>query len=50
MYVAAKLLEHFDGQIFATLSVISGHSLKHVAAAIGVYFYWRYLRIRVGVR
>ena len=49
MYVVAKLLEHFDGQIFAGLSVISGHSLKHVAAAIGVYFYWRYLRIRVGI-
>ncbi len=46
MYVLAKILEHFDGQIFQTLAVISGHSLKHVAAALGVYFYWRYLRVR----
>ncbi|MGJ8662072.1 MAG: ceramidase domain-containing protein [Marinicella sp.] len=45
-YVVAKLLEHFDAQIFQTLSVISGHSLKHMAAALGVLFYWRYLRVR----
>ena len=49
MYVVAKLLEHFDGQIFSALSVISGHSLKHLAAALGIYFYWRYLRSRTAV-
>ncbi|VAW44075.1 Expressed protein precursor [hydrothermal vent metagenome] len=48
-YVVAKLLEHFDAQIFQVLSVISGHSLKHMAAALGVFFYWRYLRIRKAV-
>ena len=48
-YVMAKLLEHFDAQIFQALSVISGHSLKHMAAALGVFFYWRYLRIRKAV-
>lgn len=42
-YVVAKLLEHFDAQVFETISIISGHSLKHIAAALGVYFYWRYL-------
>ncbi len=36
-YLAAKAFEHFDGQIFSTLSFISGHSIKHIAAAIGVY-------------
>lgn len=36
-YVAAKLLEHFDPQIFAlTGHLVSGHTLKHVAAAVGV--------------
>lgn len=45
-YVVAKILEHFDAQIFESLSVISGHSLKHIAAALGVFFYWRYLRVR----
>lgn len=33
-YILAKLLEHFDAQVFAALDGwISGHSLKHVAAA-----------------
>ncbi|WP_223788219.1 ceramidase domain-containing protein [Marinicella meishanensis] len=50
MYVVAKLLEHFDQTIFSGLQVISGHSLKHIAAAFGIYLYWRYLRLRVGIR
>jgi hypothetical protein len=37
-YVVAKLLEHFDGMIFSFLGEISGHSLKHIAAALGLYF------------
>jgi hypothetical protein len=37
-YVLAKLLEHFDSQIHAALGqAISGHSLKHVAAAAGMW-------------
>lgn len=36
-YVIAKLLEHFDSQIYNILIFISGHSLKHVIAALGVY-------------
>ena len=36
-YVLAKLLEHFDGAIYAALAGgISGHSLKHMAAAVGM--------------
>lgn len=36
-YVLAKLLEHHDAQVFAALGgTISGHSLKHVAAALGM--------------
>ena len=50
MYVVAKLLEYFDEPIFTGLVVISGHSLKHLAAALGLYLYWRYLRLRVGIR
>ncbi len=35
-YVLAKLLEHFDPQVFSlTDGIISGHTLKHIAAAIG---------------
>jgi hypothetical protein len=35
-YIFAKLLEHFDSAIFEVLSVISGHSLKHLIAALGM--------------
>ena len=34
-YLAAKLLEHFDVPVFEILRVVSGHSLKHVFAALG---------------
>ena len=37
-YVLAKLLETFDPQVYAALGqAISGHSLKHVAAAVGMW-------------
>ena len=39
VYVVAKVFEFADGQIFAALHVISGHTLKHVTAALGVYFF-----------
>ena len=33
-YLVAKLLEFFDADVFALGHLISGHSLKHVAAAM----------------
>lgn len=36
MYGLAKILELLDKPIFQILKVISGHSLKHLAAALGV--------------
>ena len=36
-YILAKLLEHFDSQIYNAFMVISGHSIKHVIVALGVY-------------
>lgn len=36
-YLVAKLFELFDAPIYDELG-ISGHTLKHVAAALGVYF------------
>ena len=36
-YVLAKLLEHFDKAIDAVLRVMSGHPLKHLAAAAATY-------------
>ena len=38
-YVIAKLLEHFDTQVFAAIGLMSGHSLKHFATAVGVAFF-----------
>lgn len=37
VYILAKLLEMFDSQIHEILLIISGHSLKHIAAAAGLY-------------
>ena len=37
-YIGAKLLEHFDAQVFALTSyTVSGHSLKHICAAVACY-------------
>ncbi|MFZ0133642.1 MAG: ceramidase domain-containing protein [Desulfobacterales bacterium] len=36
-YVLAKLFEHFDREIFGILGFVSGHTLKHLASAVGVY-------------
>lgn len=37
IYVAAKIAEHFDGPIFAATGHLSGHSLKHLLAALAVW-------------
>ena len=37
-YAAAKVLEVFDERIFRALDIVSGHTLKHLTAAAGVYF------------
>ncbi len=46
-YVAAKLLEHFDAQVLSMLGVVSGHSLKHVAASLsGIAFLYALASMR----
>lgn len=37
-YLAAKLLEYFDRPVFELTAVISGHSLKHLVAALATLF------------
>ncbi len=37
-YVIAKLFEHFDEEIYELLKVISGHSLKHIIAGLGLLY------------
>ena len=36
-YVLAKVFEEFDEQIYSALGFMSGHTLKHLAAALGFY-------------
>ena len=45
-YVLAKLFETFDRQIFAAGHLVSGHTLKHLAASLSGYFILRMLRLR----
>lgn len=37
-YLLAKVCEHFDEPIHNVLIIVSGHSIKHVAPAIGLFF------------
>ncbi|MDP1978746.1 hypothetical protein [Undibacterium sp.] len=44
LYVAAKMTEMLDGQILLQLHVISGHSIKHLLAALAaglIVYRWR---------
>ncbi len=36
-YIIAKVFEYFDKELLTATSFMSGHSLKHIIAAIGVY-------------
>jgi hypothetical protein len=36
-YIAAKLLEALDDPIFSVGKIVSGHTLKHLAAAAGIF-------------
>lgn len=41
VYAVAKLFEYFDAEIYAILHLLSGHSLKHLAAALAVFLLYR---------
>jgi len=45
-YALGKICEHFDAQIFALGQVVSGHTLKHVAAAVAGWWILRMLERR----
>jgi len=36
-YLLAKVLEEYDSEVFHILPLLSGHSLKHLAAAMGIF-------------
>jgi hypothetical protein len=45
-YALAKVLEAADKPIFAAGHIVSGHTLKHLAAALSTYWILRILRLR----
>ena len=45
-YVLAKILEESDRQVFALRHIVSGHTLKHLAAAAAGYWILRMLQKR----
>jgi ceramidase len=45
-YVLAKLLEHYDAVVYTALGVMSGHPIKHVAAAVACYVIYLMFRTR----
>ena len=46
LYGLAKVFEAADRPIFAALRIVSGHTLKHLAAALSTYWILRMLRLR----
>jgi hypothetical protein len=46
LYVAAKLFETLDSFIFGWEHVVSGHTLKHLTAAVACWWILRMLRVR----
>jgi len=40
-YALSKVFEHYDEQIYRLLFGLSGHSLKHLAAAAGIFLFAR---------
>jgi hypothetical protein len=46
IYVVSKFFEAFDRAVFGAGKIVSGHSLKHVMAAISAYWIYRMLKLR----
>jgi len=45
-YFLAVLFEQLDHQVFVLLRVVSGHTLKHLAASLSGYWILRMLKLR----
>jgi len=46
LYALAKLFEYYDGAIYSAGSILSGHTLKHFAAAAACFAVLRYFQTR----
>jgi hypothetical protein len=47
IYALAKILEAADRPVFSAGHIVSGHTLKHIAAAVSTYWILRMLRLRI---
>lgn len=45
-YVVSKITEYYDAELYAAIGALSGHSIKHIAAAVGTLFIYIALRRR----
>jgi hypothetical protein len=45
-YALAKLLEHYDRAVYTAGSILTGHTLKHLAAAAACFVILRYFQVR----
>ena len=50
LYALAKVLEYFDGAIYTTGYVVSGHTLKHLAAAATCFAILRHFQTRKRIK
>jgi Ceramidase len=46
LYAFAKLLEFYDGAVYSAGSILSGHTIKHLAAAAACFAVLRYFQTR----
>jgi hypothetical protein len=46
LYALAKLLEFSDSAVYSVGSILSGHTLKHLAAATATFAVLRYFQTR----
>ena len=46
LYILAKITELLDKQLYQILSGLSGHSIKHLLAALGIYFVYAAVRTK----
>jgi Ceramidase len=45
-YIIAKLLEHYDTFIFEKTNSISGHPIKHIAAAVATFYIYKMIKMQ----
>lgn len=45
-YALAKLLEHYDHEVYSFIGILSGHTLKHLAAAAACFAILRLFQVR----